>query len=252
MALISVASESTARTNTPLPGHLHDLVLNSPDVEDFLYELAQASARSFSEPGEETFCSITLIRQRKSPTVVSSSPEAKAVGGLECQFSSTPGMAAAATGEPAHLPDAQRDSDWPDYADAVTAQGVRSVISVPFRLEGETKAALVLYARRPHQFDDHALEHAKEFAAQASPAVRLAVQLANYRDTVANLRAALETRTVIDMAVGIIMAQNRCSQEDAFDILKAASSTRNSKLHDVAASVVNALGHGPARTHYDE
>lgn len=227
------------------------MVLNSPDVEDFLHELAQASARSFSEPGEEIFCSITLIRQRKSPTVVSSSPEAKAVGGLECQFSSTPGMAAAATGEPAHLPDAQRHSDWPDYADAVTAQGVRSVISVPFRLEGETKAALVLYARRPFQFDD-ALEHAKDFAVQASPAVRLAVQLATYRDTVANLRAALETRTVIDMAVGIIMAQNRCSQEDAFDILKTASSTRNSKLHDVAASVVNALGHGPARTHYDE
>jgi AmiR/NasT family two-component response regulator len=53
------------------------------------------------------------------------------------------------------------------------------------------------------------------------------------------------------MAVGIIMAQNRCSQHDAFEILKTASSTRNSKLHDVAASVVNSLGQGPARTHYD-
>jgi AmiR/NasT family two-component response regulator len=53
------------------------------------------------------------------------------------------------------------------------------------------------------------------------------------------------------MAVGIIMAQNRCSQQDAFEILKTASSTRNAKLHDVATSVVNSLGQGPARTHYD-
>ena len=58
-------------------------------------------------------------------------------------------------------------------------------------------------------------------------------------------------RNAVIMAVGIIMAQNRCSQLEAFEILKTASSTRNSKLHDVAAAVVNSLGQGPARTHYD-
>jgi AmiR/NasT family two-component response regulator len=47
------------------------------------------------------------------------------------------------------------------------------------------------------------------------------------------------------------MAQNRCSQQEAFELLKAASSTRNSKLRNVAAAVVNALGQGPAETHYD-
>jgi AmiR/NasT family two-component response regulator len=50
--------------------------------------------------------------------------------------------------------------------------------------------------------------------------------------------ATLETRTAIDVAVGIIMAQNRCSQDEAFELLKAASGACNVKLHVVAAAVV--------------
>jgi hypothetical protein len=46
------------------------------------------------------------------------------------------------------------------------------------------------------------------------------------------------------------MAQNRCSQDEAFELLKSASSARNIKLHLVAAGVVESLGQGPTRTHF--
>lgn len=251
MALIIVASESTAKTESSLTEHLHELVLNSSDVEDFLNELAQVSARNISEPGDEMLCAITLLRQRKAATVTSSSPEAKAVGELEYQFTWTPGMTAANSLETVHVPDLAQEPDWPDYAEAVLELGVRSMVAIPFELEGDSKAALLLYSRRPHRFAGRVIDIARDFVAQASLALRLAVRFAQYSETAADLRATLETRTVIDMAVGIIMAQNRCSQSDAFGILRTASSTRNSKLHDVAAAVVNSLGHGPARTHYD-
>ena len=129
--------------------------------------------------------------------------------------------------------------------------GIRSVLAVPFQLEGDTKATLLLYSHRSGRFDRRTLETAEDFVRQTSLALRLAVRVAHYSETAAHLRATLETRTVIDMAVGIIMAQNRCSQHEAFDLLKAASSTRNSKLRSVAAAVVSALGQGPAQTHYD-
>lgn len=246
-----MASESTAKTETSITEHLHELVLNSSDVEDFLNELAQVSARNLTEPGDGMLCAITLLRQRKAATVASSSPEAKAVGGLEVQFSRTPGMTAASSRRPALVTDLEQESEWPEYAEAVRAQGIRSLVAIPFEVEGETAAALLLYSSRPHRFAGRILDVAEDFVAQASLALRMAVRFAHYSETATNLRAALETRTVIDMAVGIIMAQNRCSQGDAFEILKTASSTRNSKLHDVAAAVVNSLGQGPARTHYD-
>ncbi|GGH99749.1 RNA-binding protein [Arthrobacter liuii] len=247
----TVASESTAKSDTSITEHLHELVLNSSDVEEFLNELAQVSARNLSEPGDEMLCAITLLRQRKAATVASSSQEAKSIGRLEHGFTETPGMTAFADQEIIHVPDLTQDGRWPEYSSAVIAEGIRSVAALPFRLEGETKAALLLYSRRARRFEGRVLKFAEDFVSQTSLALRLAVRFAHYSETAANLRATLESRTVIDMAVGIIMAQNRCSQQDAFDILRAASSTRNSKLHDVAAAVVNALGQGPARTHYD-
>jgi GAF domain-containing protein len=246
-----VASESTAKTDTSITEYLHELVLNSSDVEDFLNELAQVSARNLSEPGDEMLCAITLLRQRKGTTVASSSHEARSIGRLENRFTETPGMTAATAQESVHIPDLTDDGRWPDYSSAVLAEGIRSVAALPFRLEGETKAALLLYSGRAHRFEGRILKFAEDFVSQTSLALRLAIRFAHFSDTAANLRATLETRTVIDVAVGIIMAQNRCSQQDAFRILKTASSTRNAKLHDVAAAVVNSLGQGPARTHYD-
>ncbi|MHA7264346.1 ANTAR domain-containing protein [Arthrobacter sp. TMN-37] len=73
--------------------------------------------------------------------------------------------------------------------------------------------------------------------------LRLAVRIARLSDTDENLRAAMQARTTIDLAVGIIMAQNRCSQDSAMTILKAASSARNVKLREVAAAVVASAGH---------
>ena len=251
MAPRIVASESTAKTDTSITEHLHELVLNSSDVEDFLNELARVSVRGLSDLDDEVLCSITLLRERKAATLASSGPDAQAIGRIEYEYSDSPGMAASLEQAAIHIPDVTADDRWPEYSAAVLGQGVRTVLALPFELDGDTKAALLLYSRRPNRFDGRVLKFAADFVSQTSLALRLAVRFAHYSETAANLRATLESRTVIDMAVGIIMAQNRCSQLDAFEILKTASSTRNSKLHDVAAAVVNSLGQGPARTHYD-
>jgi len=63
---------------------------------------------------------------------------------------------------------------------------------------------------------------------------------------------ALESRTVIDLATGIIMAQNQCNQDTAIKVLRSASNTRNRKLRDVAALLVASVGRDPdVITHFD-
>jgi AmiR/NasT family two-component response regulator len=61
----------------------------------------------------------------------------------------------------------------------------------------------------------------------------------------------MENRTVIDLAIGVIMGQNRCSPEDAFEILKRASNSRNRKLADVARSVVASVTSSAVETKFD-
>jgi GAF domain-containing protein len=160
-------------------------------------------------------------------------------------------MTASRDQETVHIRDLEDHDRWPKYSDTVLGQGVRSILAVPFRLDGDTRAALNLYSHRPGRFEGKVMELAEDFVSQTSMALRLAVRFAHFSETAANLKATLESRTAIDVAIGIIMAQNRCSQEEAFELLKAASSARNVKLHGVATAIVGSLGHGPARTHFE-
>jgi AmiR/NasT family two-component response regulator len=50
---------------------------------------------------------------------------------------------------------------------------------------------------------------------------------------------------VIDQALGVIMARERCTQSRAFAVLRAASQNRNVKLHDIAATIVTSVSGEP-------
>lgn len=233
-------------------GHVQDLLLDTQDVQDFLEELARYSAESMSGPRGRIYCGITLLRHRSAATVASSSERAQAVDELQYQFGDGPCLRSCREGVLVHVPDFERDTEFPDYNDTVLKNGIRSVLAVPFDLPGsDARAGLNLYSEKPDVFDTAAVESAISYVRQASKGLRLAVLLAQRNENAANLRRAMESRTIIDTAVGIIIAQNRCSQEDAINLIKSASSTRNLKLRDVAAAIVDSAGGGPMTTHFD-
>ncbi|HEX4100746.1 MAG TPA: ANTAR domain-containing protein, partial [Pseudonocardiaceae bacterium] len=55
-----------------------------------------------------------------------------------------------------------------------------------------------------------------------------------------HLRIALSSRSVIDQAIGIVMAKRGCSPEAAFTTLRTVSQRRNIKLRVVATELVDA------------
>ena len=233
-------------------GHVQDMLLDTQDVQDFLDELARFSAESMSGPRGQIYCGITLLRHRSAATVACSSEHAQAVDEIQYQFGDGPCLRSCREGVLVHVPDFELDSEFPDYNDTVLKNGIRSVLAVPFELPGaDARAGLNLYSEKPNVFDASAVESAVNYVRQASKGLRLAVLLAQRTDNAANLRKAMESRTMIDTAVGIIIAQNRCSQEDAINLIKSASSTRNLKLRDVAAAIVESAGGGPLATHFD-
>ena len=79
-------------------------------------------------------------------------------------------------------------------------------------------------------------------------ALHLAVRYADERDLAENRAQAMLHRTVIDMAIGVIMARSNCSTEEAFEVLKRASNNRNVKLREVAAEIVQHVHPAPPQT----
>jgi len=249
-------SEQPLSTEMPLGTveQIQNLILDSADFEEFLHELARFSAHQVAGSGDDALCGITLLRDRKAATIGWSSDSAREVDEIQYSLSQGPCLTAAQEEREIYVPDLFEEERWgADYAQAVASHGLRSVLSVPFHLQGEAKAALNLYSDVPHKFDGDCASRVRGYTREISQALRLAVRFSLHTDSATNLRSTLESRTVIDLAVGIVMAQNRCSQEAAVRILSDASSNGNVKLRDIAAALVQSVGGGAeTRTHFEE
>jgi hypothetical protein len=195
---------------------LQDLVISSQDVNGFLAELCVLSASALSRTlGQEVSCAVTLNRHHRTTTA------------------------------------AWGDSRWPEYCHAIASLGQLSVLGVPLTLDSGATAALNVFSPTADVFDDAAARKAEMFASQAEKALRLAVRIGVQQQLAADLRSAMESRTAIDPAAGIILGQNRCSQAEAMSILTKASSSRNQKLRLVAEKLVESFVPEAPATHFD-
>ena len=62
----------------------------------------------------------------------------------------------------------------------------------------------------------------------------------------ARMQAKLDTMPVIEQAKGVLMAQNRCGPEEAFDLLRRASQRANVKVSVLAGQIVEQVAsHAP-------
>jgi hypothetical protein len=230
---------------------LHGLLLESEDISGFLGELAVTAAQALSGEDVERLCAVVLLRPKRPATVASSSPRAGWLDEVQVDLGDGPCLTAAREGREVYLADTRTDPRWPPYARAAIEAGILSVFGIPLDLGGEASAALDVYADRPHAFDDGIVEAIRHHAVGLSTTLRLGVRLARHRDTESDLKAALASRRDIDLAVGILMGQRRCTQEEAFTLLRSASNHRNVKLRDLAADMVRRVGRGPSTTHFE-
>jgi hypothetical protein len=102
----------------------------------------------------------------------------------------------------------------------------------------EVVGAVNLYSAHRHGLGDDDSERAGLFAHQAAGAVALAVLLAERENKNRNLVIALESRSVIDQAIGILMARKHVDAQDALKVLRKRSQHANIKLRQVASDVV--------------
>ncbi|AUZ88809.1 response regulator receiver protein [Arthrobacter agilis] len=230
---------------------LQNLVLDSPDVEEFLTHLARFAAERLSGHDSTVRCGVTLLRPRKQGTAASSDQVARRLDELQNASGNGPCLEATRTETRVYVRDVADDDRWPEYFTLAHAHGVRSILAVPVLLSGEAAAALNLYADTPDAFGPERISLAQQFADEASQGLRLAVRIAHLTDTGQNLTVAMTLRTTIDLAAGIIMSQNTCSQHEAMTILKAAASARNRKLRDLAAAVVASVSGQAPVTHFE-
>ncbi|MGK3647968.1 GAF and ANTAR domain-containing protein [Pseudarthrobacter enclensis] len=232
---------------------LQEAVLDSKDVRAFLEELAALAAARLSTPDNTVHAGVTVLRHKRPQSVASSDATAAALDELQNGIGDGPCLTALKLKRTLLVPELDTETRWPRYSGIATGEGVHSILAIPLDLDGEADAVLNLYSGRRHGFPPEDAGTVEAFTAQAAGSLRLVLKIAQLNEVRRDLTAAMRSRTVIDMAIGAVMAQNRCDRDTAFGILTRASSTRNVKLRDVAASVITPIsGERHISTYFDE
>lgn len=216
---------------------LQNLLLATDGTEEFLQELAVLAARTIAEG---LCCGITLQPDGHPLTVATSDPQAAEVDEMQYGLDQGPCLHAMRNGQMVKIEDTAAEQRWGGFSVRAAANGIRSSLSLPLAADDIT-GALNLYAPVPRAFGEAEIRRAETFAASASAALALAARQASSAALTGHLRAALASRTVIDQALGIIMAQERCTSAQAFAILRSASQNRNVKLRDIARQIITSV-----------
>lgn len=205
------------------------------DLRGVLGEIAGLARASLAGGGE---ASVTLIRDRAAYTAAFTGEPALALDETQYEAGFGPCLDAAVSGQTLVVTDMAAESRWPAFAHAATGAGILSSLSLPLPPMGAVSGALNIYATKPDAFDEDAVEDGRTFADHAAVAIGNAHLYTDAATQARQMREAMEYRAVIEQAKGILMADRRCTAEEAFEILRRVSNETNRKLRDIADMLV--------------
>jgi GAF domain-containing protein len=221
---------------------LQTLTLSTARVSEFLSELAAVAPQLGGPPMS---CSVTLQGEHEPYTVTASDDLAGQVDEVQYTEHEGPCLQALRDGVVIYVEEMRDESRWPSYLQRSIAVGVRSSLSLPLQVGDEVIGALNLYSRQPAAFDERLRQNLAIFAAQAAAALTMVLRQARQDQISDQLEQALASRTTIDQAIGILMAQQRCTADEAFDLLRSHSQNNNRKIRDIAADLIQRVSGAP-------
>ena len=215
--------------------------------------------------GLEVGCGLVLHQPKRSPAIAGTTGDVVRLLEWERGTAEGPATDVMAGGHPVAVLQRNGDFRWQRYSDQLQSSGYGSSLAVRLRLDagapvddglpghselGQSSAALAFFAHEAKAFPLQVIAEARSFAVLASKSLQMAINLHTARSLATDLRSALDSRTSINVACGVIMAQNRCSYQEAFSILAKASSHRNIKVRKVAEDLLDKLPEGAPRSHF--
>ncbi len=184
-------------------------------------------------PGEP-ITSVTILQGGRASTVAASGRLAVELDETQYRLGAGPCLEAASTGRPMEIVDTRAATRWTDFASYAAGQGCASVLSFPLPVQELVSGALNVYARRSPAADARTRELVSRFAAYAVVPVSNMYLYRSAVEQAEHLRAALDSRAVIDQAKGILMERLKLTADQAFQALARLSMQSNTKVRDVA------------------
>jgi ANTAR domain/GAF domain len=209
-----------------------------PEAEDLLARLGRVVEATRTVVGADG-TGLTLTCEDGPPRWVAATDAAmRLLEEVQHDFGEGPCLAAFVEDRVVAVQDLGRELAWNRIAVVVRQLQVRGVLSVPVRLADQPVGTLNVYASQPRAWTPAEVQALGAFAIVTAELVGTAVELANHRLEVGQLRQALTSRVWIEQAKGMVAATQGVTLDQAFQQLRGRARSSSRKLAEVAQEVV--------------
>lgn len=229
----------------PLGNELKNVLVTHDDLQQVMDELAASTARWLSRHAREIECGIVVERPKHKTIVSGSTTEAERALAYWVESRNEALCSVLEGGDTVIERDTGGRLPWPGFMRPL------SLILMNVDADHAGHGAMALMGRLPRGPSRRLIGLAGGARNQINWSLHLAARYQEQRELAENRAKAMENRTAIDIAIGIIMGQNRCSAAEAFEMLRRASNGRNEKIQDIARELARKVGGGEVTTAFD-
>jgi GAF domain-containing protein len=200
--------------------------------DDDLQETAESVVALACETLDCNYAGLTVFRSGGAfETLAPTDPVVTRADRLQYELGEGPCVEAAWESDTFLSNDLRIDQRWPKWGPLAAELGFGSLLAARLSIGGQTLGALNLYSTQAREYTAEDRDIAVIFATHAASTM-LSVRERE------NLKEAVEGRTTIGQAQGILMERFDLDADRAFAVLRRFSQTQNIKLRAVADLVI--------------
>jgi len=200
-------------------------------LEDILRLIVTVTA----EIMDSNICSLMLIDEKKNELLI------RATQSISEEYNKKPplkigeGVAGKAVKEnkPIVVKDVTKEKEY-KHKDIAKKEGLCSFLCVPLTVKGHVIGVINCYTSKPHDFTETQVNILTSVANQAAVAIENAELMVKSKV----IQEELETRKIIERAKGILMSENRITEEEAYLKIRKYSMDSRKTMREVDEAII--------------
>jgi GAF domain-containing protein len=204
-------------------------------VEDAMHEIVQTTHAIFDVDGAGLMLADAEHQLRN---VAVSDDRLGHLEELQIHHHEGPCIAAFDDKELVGVEDLKQDARWPLFSAAAVDRGVRAVLASPLPYNQDAVGVVTVLSEQAHPWSAEGELALLAFTDLAALLIASMMQGQQKSELAAQLQTALDSRTVIEQAKGVLIGQQGMSPRAAYELLRAQARSQRRKLGAVCADVV--------------
>jgi GAF domain-containing protein len=187
---------------------------------------------------------ITMMEGDTLTTSIFTHPELPEIDQAQYRTGDGPGVDSYRRGVPHIVESTRQPGRWQAFRDSAERHGVLSTMSLPMSTHDGTIGTMNLYAETEQAFRSGDERVGLSFASQAAFLLANARAYWEARSLTENLQRAMESRSSIEQARGIIMSTMGCNPDEAMRVMIRRSQEQDINVRELAAEIIRDVTRG--------